>query len=109
MVAKNAFKKTKKPLSIAEFELSSVMGLPVGRFSPSDTAERFDWNLSIVHDCWEQWSKDGTASRRPGSGRPRGAFEREDRRIRHTAEMHKTASAEEIRAAVWYHSGTMNF
>ncbi|GFU05694.1 RNase H domain-containing protein [Trichonephila clavipes] len=44
-----------------------------------------------------QWSRDGTASRRPGSGRPRGTTEREDHR---TAVAHRTASAAEIQAAV---------
>ncbi|GFU05685.1 transposable element Tc1 transposase [Trichonephila clavipes] len=62
-----------------------------------DTAERLRRNVSIVHDFWVQWSRDGTASRRPGSGRPRGTTEREDHR---TAVAHRTASAAEIQVAV---------
>ncbi|GBO14950.1 hypothetical protein AVEN_84204-2-1, partial [Araneus ventricosus] len=61
---------------------------------------RFGRNVCTVHDCWQQWSKEGNASRRPGSGRPRGTTERKDRRVRHMALAHRTASAAEIRAAV---------
>ncbi|GBM85616.1 hypothetical protein AVEN_24278-1 [Araneus ventricosus] len=46
----------------------------------------------------QQWSREGTVSRRPGSGRPRGTSEREDRRVRRMAVAHRTAS--EIRAKV---------
>ncbi|GBN74320.1 Transposable element Tc1 transposase [Araneus ventricosus] len=53
-----------------------------------------------VHDCWQLWPRKGTASRRPGSGRPRGTTEREDRRARRMAVAHGTASAAEIRTAV---------
>ncbi|GBM95972.1 hypothetical protein AVEN_7268-1 [Araneus ventricosus] len=79
---------------LTEFE----RGLREGSFR--DIAERLGQNVSTVHDCWVRWSRDGTASRRPGSGRPRGTTEREDRRIRRTAVSHRTASAAEIRAAV---------
>lgn len=85
---------------LTEFERGRVIGLREGGFSFRDIAERLGRNVSTVHDCWVQWSRDGTASRRPGSGRPRGTTEREDRRIRRTAVAHRTASAAEIRAAV---------
>ncbi|GBM55258.1 hypothetical protein AVEN_18079-1 [Araneus ventricosus] len=83
-----------------EFERGRVVGLREGGFSFRDIAERLGRNVSTVHDCWQQWSKEGTASRRPGSGRPRGPTEREDRRVRRMALAHRTASAAEIRAAV---------
>ncbi|GBL88128.1 hypothetical protein AVEN_117736-1 [Araneus ventricosus] len=47
-----------------------------------------------------QWPREGTASRRPGSGQPRGTIEREDRHVRRTSMAHRTASAAEIQAAV---------
>ncbi|GBN73539.1 hypothetical protein AVEN_199944-1 [Araneus ventricosus] len=82
---------------LTEFERGRVIGLREGGFSFRDIAERLGRNVSTVHDCWVRWSRDGTASRRPGSGRPRGTTEREDRRIRRTAVSHRTASAAEIR------------
>ncbi|GBM54075.1 hypothetical protein AVEN_247689-1 [Araneus ventricosus] len=46
-----------------------------------------------------QWAREGTVSRRPVSGRPRGATKREDR-VRRMVVVHRTVSAAEIRAAV---------
>ncbi|GBN58983.1 hypothetical protein AVEN_263032-1 [Araneus ventricosus] len=57
-------------------------------------------NASTVHHCWQQWSREGTVSRRSCSGRPSGTTEREDRRVRCMAVAHRTASAAEIRTTV---------
>ncbi|GBN63076.1 hypothetical protein AVEN_179738-1 [Araneus ventricosus] len=85
---------------LTEFERGRVVGLREGGFSFRDIAEGLGRNESIVHDCWQQWSREGTASRRPGFGRPRGTTEREDHRVRRMAVAHRTASAAEIRTAV---------
>ncbi|GBM50393.1 hypothetical protein AVEN_97216-1 [Araneus ventricosus] len=69
-------------------------------FLSANIEERLGRNVSTVHDCWQQWSWEGTASRRPASGQPRGTTEREDRRVRRIAVANRTASAAEIRAAV---------
>ncbi|GBN63918.1 hypothetical protein AVEN_135855-1 [Araneus ventricosus] len=84
---------------LTDFERGRVVGLREGRFSFRDTAKRLGRNVSTAHDYCQQWSREGTASRRPGSGRPRGTTEREDRRIRRMAVAHRTVSAAEIRAA----------
>ncbi|GFX29004.1 uncharacterized protein TNCV_3030471 [Trichonephila clavipes] len=57
-------------------------------------------NVSIVHDCCKEWSRDGMASRRLGSTWPLGTTEKEDHRIRRTAVAHRIASEAEIRASV---------
>ncbi|GBO24776.1 hypothetical protein AVEN_88794-1 [Araneus ventricosus] len=85
---------------LTEFEKGRVVGQREGGFSSRDIAERLSRNVSTVHDCWQQWSRECTASRRPGSGRPRGTTERKDRRVQRMAVAHRTASAAEIRAAV---------
>ncbi|GBN07781.1 Transposable element Tc1 transposase [Araneus ventricosus] len=85
---------------LTEFERGCVVGIREGGFSFRDITERLGRSVSTVHDCWQQWSREGTASRRPGSGRPRGIAEREDRRVRRMAVVHRTASAAEIRATV---------
>ncbi|GBM70360.1 hypothetical protein AVEN_151494-1 [Araneus ventricosus] len=54
---------------LTEFERGRVVGLREGGFSFRDIAERLGRNVSTVHDRWQQWSREGTASRRPGSGR----------------------------------------
>ncbi|GFT09501.1 uncharacterized protein TNCV_5063361 [Trichonephila clavipes] len=84
MLAKKAFKKRKKLLSIDR------------RVSFRAIAQRLGWKVSTVHDCWEQWSRDGRVSR--SSSRPRGITERKHRRIQRAAETHRTASVTEIRA-----------
>ncbi|GBM14934.1 hypothetical protein AVEN_77330-1 [Araneus ventricosus] len=81
-----------------EFERGRVVGLRESGFSFRDIAERLGRNVSTVHDCWQQWSREGNVSRRPGSGR--GTTERENHRVRRMAVAHPTASAAEIRAAV---------
>ncbi|GBM75879.1 Transposable element Tcb2 transposase [Araneus ventricosus] len=80
-----------------EFERGRVVGIRENGFSFRNTAERLGRNVSTVHDCWQQWSREGSASIRPGSGRPHGTTERENRRV---AVEHRTASAAEIPAAV---------
>ncbi|GBO37089.1 hypothetical protein AVEN_176224-1 [Araneus ventricosus] len=71
---------------LTEFGRGRVVGLREGGFSFRDIAERRGRNISTVHHCWQQWSREGTASRRPGS--------------RGTTVAHRTASAAEIRAEV---------
>ncbi|GFY34320.1 hypothetical protein TNCV_2506231 [Trichonephila clavipes] len=73
-----------------------MYGLREGGFSLHDFAERLDWNVSTVHYCSEQWSKNGTASRRTGTEWPRSITEMKNRRIRHTTVVHRTASVVEI-------------
>ncbi|GBO23934.1 hypothetical protein AVEN_88223-1 [Araneus ventricosus] len=85
---------------LTEFERDRVVGLREGGFSFRDIAERFGRNVSTVHDSCQKWSREGTASRRPCSGRPRDTTEREDRCVRRMAVAHYTASAAEIRAVV---------
>ncbi|GBL79541.1 Dopamine beta-hydroxylase [Araneus ventricosus] len=85
---------------LTEFERGRVIGLREGGFSFRDISERLGRNVSIVHDCWQQWSRVGTASRRPCSGRPCGITEREDRHVRYMVVAHRTVSAAKIRAAV---------
>ncbi|GBN55869.1 hypothetical protein AVEN_87235-1 [Araneus ventricosus] len=84
MLIKNAFLRRRRShyQQLTEFERGRVVGLREGGFSFRAIAERLGRNASTVHDCWQQWSREGTASRRPGSGRPRGTAEREDRRVR---------------------------
>ncbi|GBO07957.1 hypothetical protein AVEN_220591-1 [Araneus ventricosus] len=85
---------------LTEFERGRVVGIREGGVSFRDIVERLGRNVSTVHDWWQQWSREGTASRRPGSGRPHGTTEREDRRVRRLALVHRTASVAKIRAAV---------
>ncbi|GFS90721.1 uncharacterized protein TNCV_3771441 [Trichonephila clavipes] len=83
-----------------KFERECVIRLREGDFSFRYIAERLGRNVFTVHDCWKQWSMDGTTPRRLCSRKPRGTIAREDRRIQGTAVTHRTEPATEIRAAV---------
>ncbi|GFV58008.1 HTH_Tnp_Tc3_2 domain-containing protein [Trichonephila clavipes] len=61
--------------------------------------KRFGLIVFTVHDCWEQWSREGTASKRSVSWWVRGTTETKDCHIRRTTMANRTASATEIRAA----------
>ncbi|GFU56482.1 HTH_Tnp_Tc3_2 domain-containing protein [Trichonephila clavipes] len=75
----------------------TAIGLIEGGFSFLDRGERLGRNISTVNDCWEQWSRDGTASRRPGS---RWSNDTTDLHILRTAVAHHAVFAAEIRTAV---------
>ena len=85
---------------LTEFERGRIIGLQEGGFSFRDITERLSRDISTVHGCWEQWSREGTSSRKLDSGRLRGTTEREDHRIRRKVVTHHTASAVNIRSAV---------
>ncbi|GFX10775.1 hypothetical protein TNCV_3929151 [Trichonephila clavipes] len=89
MFDKNAFYKTKKALSTAP-EFGRVIGLREGGFSFHDIAERLETNVFTVHDCWKQWSSEGSVSRRHWFSGSHVALLREANRIRHTAVVHHT-------------------
>ncbi|GFU56124.1 transposable element Tc1 transposase, partial [Trichonephila clavipes] len=85
---------------LTEYERGRVIGLREGGFSFRNISGILGWNVSSKHDCCEQRSSDGTASRRLRSERPCGTTVRKKRRFRRTALAHRNASAEEIRTAV---------
>ncbi|GFW52466.1 uncharacterized protein TNCV_403941 [Trichonephila clavipes] len=85
---------------LTKYERGRVIGLREGGFSFRNIAERLGRNVSTVHDCWEQRSKVGIASRRPVFGLLHGTIEREDHHIWRAAVAHRTESVAEIRAAV---------
>lgn len=82
MLAKNTFKKLKKSSSTAHWVWMRLynracINPPLwGGFSFCNIAERLARIVSSVHDCWQQWSRENTASRRLGSGQPHGINER---------------------------------
>ncbi|GFV41295.1 uncharacterized protein TNCV_462901 [Trichonephila clavipes] len=85
---------------LTEFERDHAIGLREGGFSFRVITERLGRHASAMHDFWEQWSRDGTASRTQGPGRLRDTTEREDHRTSCTSVARRTAFAAEIRVAV---------
>ncbi|KFM57876.1 Transposable element Tcb1 transposase, partial [Stegodyphus mimosarum] len=54
----------------------------------------------VVRRCWDQWTREMSCTRRPGSGRPRQTSRGEDRHIVRNARVQPTASSAAIQAQV---------
>ncbi|GFU08417.1 transposable element Tcb2 transposase [Trichonephila clavipes] len=55
---------------------------------------------SVVRKCWDQWIREMSFTRRPGSGCPRKTSRQEDRHIVRNARVHPTASSAAIQPQV---------
>lgn len=80
MEVRNDVKKTKKSLwQLCKFETIQLIRLQKDGFSVGDIVETVGRNISSVYDCSQQSSREGTASRKSGSGRwPHGTTQREE-------------------------------
>ncbi|GFT47418.1 transposable element Tcb2 transposase [Trichonephila clavipes] len=60
----------------------------------------------VVRKCWDQWIREMSFTRRPGSGRLRQTSRREDRHIERIVRVQLTASSPAIQAQVAPSLGT---
>ncbi|GFX33407.1 uncharacterized protein TNCV_4122411 [Trichonephila clavipes] len=86
---------------LSEFETGLINGMirPAGWTTRRVTGQgdRSEWS---VRNCWEQWTREGTHARKPGSGVTRKTTRREDRRIVRQALVDPTGTRLTIRADV---------
>ncbi|GFW79997.1 HTH_Tnp_Tc3_2 domain-containing protein [Trichonephila clavipes] len=54
----------------------------------------------VVYRCWDQWIREMSFTRKPGSGRPRQTSRREDRHIVRISRIHPNASSDALQAHV---------
>ena len=88
---------------LSPFERARIIGLCEAGLSLRTVAARVGRQASTVQRVWQQWSNEGTHTRRPGTGPARQTTVREDRRIIRMARMEPHATAAQIRAAVAPH------
>ncbi|GFU17893.1 transposable element Tc1 transposase [Trichonephila clavipes] len=69
-------------------------------WSTRRVAGQVDRSECAVRNCWEQWTREGTHARKPGSGATRKTTRREDRRIVRPALVDPTVTRSTIRADV---------
>ncbi|GFU40592.1 transposable element Tcb1 transposase [Trichonephila clavipes] len=69
-------------------------------WSTRRVAGQVDRSECAVRNCWEQWTREGTHSRKTGSGATRKTTRREDRRIVRQALVDPTVTRSTIRADV---------
>lgn len=88
------------------FERGRVTWLREGEFSFCDIAKWLSRNVSSVHDYWQKWTREGTASRKPRSGSTHGPTEREDRLFGSIDASYYVCSRHS--SCGWHHSDTTN-
>ncbi|GFT42425.1 uncharacterized protein TNCV_1787011 [Trichonephila clavipes] len=66
--------------------------------SARPVARQLDSSDCVVRRCWDQWIREMSFIRRPGSGRPRQTSRRDDRYIVRNASVQPTVSSPAIQA-----------
>ncbi|GFT14413.1 uncharacterized protein TNCV_4003951 [Trichonephila clavipes] len=69
-------------------------------WSTRRVAGQVDRSECAVQNCWEQWTREGTHTRKPGSGATRKTTRREDQKIVRQAPVDPTVTRSTIRADV---------
>ncbi|GFS87823.1 transposable element Tcb2 transposase [Trichonephila clavipes] len=78
-----------------------------GRYASKGRLTSFSVEYKTVRRCWDQWTREKSFTRRPGSGRPRHTSRREDRPIVRNSRVQPTASSATIQAHIILSIGTI--
>ncbi|GFV94877.1 transposable element Tcb1 transposase [Trichonephila clavipes] len=84
----------------SEFERGLIIRMKTAGWSTCRVAGQVDRSECAVRNCWEQWTREGTHTRKTGSGANRKITRREDRRIMRQALVDPTVIRSTIRADV---------
>lgn len=85
---------------LSQFERGRIVGMMEAGWSARRVARQLGRSDCVVRRCWDQWTREMSCTRRPGSGRPRQTSRREDRHIVRNARVQPTASSAAIQAQV---------
>ncbi|GFW27533.1 transposable element Tcb1 transposase [Trichonephila clavipes] len=85
---------------LSEFQRGLIIRMKTAGWSTCRVAGQVDLSECAVRNCWEQWTREGTHSRKTGSGAIRKTTRREDRRIVRQALVDPTVTCSTIRADV---------
>ncbi|GFX48406.1 uncharacterized protein TNCV_4614021 [Trichonephila clavipes] len=99
------FRRQNKQLS--QFERGRIIGMMEAGWSARRVARQLGRSDCVVRRCWDQWIREMSFTRRPGSGRPRQTSRREDRHILRNARVQPTASPAAISHRLHFHSGPL--
>ncbi|GFW64169.1 transposable element Tcb1 transposase [Trichonephila clavipes] len=83
---------------LSEFERGLIIGMKTAGWSTHRVAGQVDRSECSVRNCWEQWTREGTHSRKTESGATRKTTRREDRRFVRHALVDPTVTRLTIRA-----------
>ncbi|GFU95844.1 transposable element Tc1 transposase, partial [Trichonephila clavipes] len=85
---------------LSEFERGQIIGMKTAGWSMRRVAGQVDRSECAVRNCWEQWTREGTHTRKIGSGATRKTTRREDQRIVRQALVDPAVTRSTIRADV---------
>ncbi|GFW60575.1 transposable element Tcb1 transposase [Trichonephila clavipes] len=85
---------------LSEFEKGLIIGMKTPGWSMRRVAGQVNRSECAAGNCWEEWTREGTHSRKTGSGTTRNTTRREDRRIVRQALVDPTVTRSTIRADV---------
>ncbi|KFM63304.1 Transposable element Tcb1 transposase, partial [Stegodyphus mimosarum] len=85
---------------LSQFERGGIVGMIEAGWLARLVARQLCRSDCVVRKCWDQWTREMSRTRRPGSGRPRQTSRREDRHIVRNARVQPTASSTAIQAQV---------
>ncbi|GFX02870.1 transposable element Tcb2 transposase [Trichonephila clavipes] len=85
---------------LSQFERERIIGVMEAGWSARRVARQLGHSDCVVRRCWDQWIRQMSFTRRPGSGRPLQTSRREDRHIVRNARVQPTASSSAIQAHV---------
>ncbi|GFV45316.1 transposable element Tcb2 transposase [Trichonephila clavipes] len=85
---------------LLQFERGRIIGIMEAGWSARRVTRQVGHSDCVVRRCWDQFIRDMSFTRRPGSGRPRQTSRREDHHIVRNARVQPTASSAAIQAQV---------
>ncbi|GFV02787.1 transposable element Tcb1 transposase [Trichonephila clavipes] len=85
---------------LSEFERGLIIEMKTAGWSTRRVAGQVNRSECAVRNCSEQWTREGTHTRKTGSGSTRKTTRREDRRIVRQALVDPTVTRSTIRADV---------
>ncbi|GFU24512.1 transposable element Tc1 transposase [Trichonephila clavipes] len=85
---------------LSEVERGLIIGMKTSGWSTHRVAGQVDRSECSVRNCCEQWTREGTHTRKTGFGATRKTTRREDRRIMRQALVDLTVTRSTIRADV---------
>ncbi|GFW39793.1 transposable element Tcb2 transposase [Trichonephila clavipes] len=85
---------------ISQFERGTIIGMMEAGWSTRRVARQLGCSDCVGRRCWDQWIREMSFTRRPGSGRPRQTSRRKDRHIVRNERVQPTASSAAIQAQV---------
>ncbi|GFW64615.1 uncharacterized protein TNCV_3514371 [Trichonephila clavipes] len=83
---------------LSQFESGRIIGMMEAGWSARRVARQLERSHCVVMRCWDQWIREMSLIRRPGSGRTRQTSHREDRHIVINARVQPTASSPAIQS-----------